>query len=96
MFIFSKWDLMDRVGDVMRLCCEVSANHQIKAAVKSSTKGAVVAGGGALIGGLLLGPPGIALGEKTERVTCTAVLKLNNRLHLLRKDRKHPGQVSDI
>ncbi|XP_062845812.1 protein C19orf12 homolog [Trichomycterus rosablanca] len=53
---------MDRVGDVMRLCCEVSTNHQIKAAVKSSTKGAMVAGGSALIGGLLLGPPGIALG----------------------------------
>ncbi|XP_026888231.2 protein C19orf12 homolog [Electrophorus electricus] len=51
-----------RVDDVMRLCCEVSANRQMKAAVKNSGKGAAVAGGGAFVGGLLAGPPGIALG----------------------------------
>ncbi|KAM9832279.1 protein C19orf12 homolog [Neosynchiropus ocellatus] len=51
-----------RIDDVMRLCCEVSEYNQIKVAVKSSAKGACAAGGGAFVGGLLGGPPGIALG----------------------------------
>ncbi|XP_078106816.1 protein C19orf12 homolog [Sander vitreus] len=51
-----------RMDDVMRLCCELSAHDQIKVAVKSSTKGAVVTGGTAFVGGLLGGPPGIAVG----------------------------------
>ncbi|KAM9494110.1 protein C19orf12 homolog [Clarias gariepinus] len=53
---------MERVSDVIRLCCEVSSNQQMKAAVMGSGTGAVVAGGSALIGGLLLGPAGIAVG----------------------------------
>ncbi|XP_062272435.1 protein C19orf12 homolog [Scomber scombrus] len=51
-----------RMDDVMRLCCELSAHDQIKVAVKNSTKGAMVAGGTAFVGGLLAGPPGIAVG----------------------------------
>ncbi|TMS13598.1 protein C19orf12 homolog [Larimichthys crocea] len=51
-----------RIDDVMRLCCEISAHDQIKVAVKNSTKGAMVAGGSAFVGGLLCGPPGIAVG----------------------------------
>lgn len=51
-----------RIDDVMKLCCELSAHDQIKVAVKNSTKGALVAGGTAFVGGLLAGPPGIALG----------------------------------
>ncbi|XP_022077119.1 protein C19orf12 homolog [Acanthochromis polyacanthus] len=51
-----------RMDNVMNLCCELSAHHQIKVAVKNSTKGAVVAGGAAFVGGLLGGPPGIAVG----------------------------------
>lgn len=55
-------EMAPRVDDVMRLCCELSAHEQIKVAVKNSTKGAMVAGGTAFLGGLLAGPPGIALG----------------------------------
>ncbi|XP_038126782.1 protein C19orf12 homolog [Cyprinodon tularosa] len=51
-----------RIDDVMRLCCELSAHDQIKVAVKSSAKGAAVAGGTAFVGGLLAGPAGIAVG----------------------------------
>ncbi|XP_037102954.1 protein C19orf12 homolog isoform X1 [Syngnathus acus] len=51
-----------RVDDVMRLCCDISAHEQIKVAVKGSAQGAFVAGGGAFVGGLLGGPPGIAVG----------------------------------
>ncbi|CAJ1048576.1 protein C19orf12 homolog [Xyrichtys novacula] len=51
-----------RIDDVMRLCCEISAHDQIKVAVKNSTKGAMVAGGTAFVGGMLGGPAGIAVG----------------------------------
>lgn len=56
-------EMAARVDDVMRLCCEISAHDQIKVAVKNSTKGALVAGGTAFVGGLLGGPPGIAVGK---------------------------------
>lgn len=52
-----------RMDDVMQLCCDLSANQQIKAAVKNSGKGSAVAGGTAFLGGLLGGPPGIAVGK---------------------------------
>ncbi|XP_038551247.1 protein C19orf12 homolog [Micropterus salmoides] len=51
-----------RMDDVVHLCCEISAHDQIKVAVKNSTKGALVAGGTAMLGALLMGPLGIAVG----------------------------------
>ncbi|KAK2853436.1 hypothetical protein Q5P01_006097 [Channa striata] len=51
-----------RIDDVMRLCCELSAQQQIKVAVKSSLKGGIVTGSAAFLGGLLGGPVGIAAG----------------------------------
>lgn len=56
-------EMAPRMDDVMRLCCKLSADEQIKVAVKNSTKGAVVAGGTAFVGGLLGGPAGIAVGK---------------------------------
>jgi len=52
-----------RVDDIMQLCCEVSASRKMKAAVKSSGKGAAAAGGGAFVGGMVGGPAGIAVGR---------------------------------
>lgn len=54
-----------QIDDVMRLCCEISAHDQIKVAVKNSTKGGLVAGGLAVLGALLGGPLGIAVGKTT-------------------------------
>ncbi|KAM9409724.1 protein C19orf12 homolog [Pholidichthys leucotaenia] len=51
-----------RMDDVMRLCCEVSAQNEIKVAIRSSAKGAMMAGGSAFVGGLVAGPAGIAVG----------------------------------
>lgn len=51
------------MDDVMQLCCEVSASRKMKAAVKSSGKGAAAAGGGAFVGGMVGGPAGIAVGR---------------------------------
>lgn len=55
--------MSDRKDDVIQLCCEISANKKIKAAVKNSGKGAAAAGGGAFVGGLVGGPAGIAVGK---------------------------------
>ncbi|KAM9481691.1 protein C19orf12 homolog [Clarias gariepinus] len=51
-----------RIDDIMKLCCELSANQQIKTTVKHSGKGAMTAGGLAFAGGLFGGPLGIAVG----------------------------------
>lgn len=51
-----------RVDDVMRLCCEISGQEQIKVAVKSAAQGAAMAGSAAFVGGMLAGPPGLAVG----------------------------------
>ena len=55
--------MCNRVDDVMKLCCELSAHHQIRATVKGSSKGAVAAGGLAFAGGIVGGPLGIAVGQ---------------------------------
>lgn len=55
--------MCDRVNDVMKLCCELSAHHQIRATVKGSSKGAAAAGGLAFAGGIIGGPLGIAVGK---------------------------------
>lgn len=52
-----------RMEDVMKLCCELSANQQIRTTVKGSGKGAAAAGGLAFAGGLVGGPLGIAVGK---------------------------------
>uniref|UniRef100_A0A673IXY3 CS012 protein n=1 Tax=Sinocyclocheilus rhinocerous TaxID=307959 RepID=A0A673IXY3_9TELE len=51
-----------QIDDVMALCCKISENSQIEVAVNNSAKGAATAGGGAFLGGVLGGPPGIFIG----------------------------------
>ncbi|CAH7357420.1 protein C19orf12 homolog [Phodopus roborovskii] len=50
------------VDDVMKLLCSISQERKMKAAFKHSVRGALVTGTVALLGGLVGGPPGIALG----------------------------------
>ncbi|XP_008310593.1 protein C19orf12 homolog [Cynoglossus semilaevis] len=54
--------MSQRINDVMKLCCELSANQQIQTTVKNSGKGAAAAGGLAFAGGVFGGPLGIAVG----------------------------------
>ncbi|NXN31013.1 CS012 protein, partial [Nycticryphes semicollaris] len=51
-----------RVEDVMQLLCHLSEKKGMKAAVKHSGRGALLAGATAFLGGLVGGPPGIAVG----------------------------------
>lgn len=51
------------VDDIMKLLCSVSEQRKMKAAVKHSGKGALVTGAVAFVGGLVGGPPGLAVGE---------------------------------
>lgn len=55
--------MSSRKDDIIQLCCEISANKKIKAAVKNIGKGAAAAGSGAFVGGLVGGPAGIAVGK---------------------------------
>ncbi|XP_023988124.1 protein C19orf12 homolog isoform X2 [Physeter macrocephalus] len=50
------------VEDIMRLLCSVSEERKMRAAVKHSGRGALVTGAVAFAGGLVGGPPGLALG----------------------------------
>ncbi|KAM5295517.1 protein C19orf12 homolog isoform 1-T3 [Glossophaga mutica] len=50
------------MGDVMRLLCSISEERKMRAAVRHSGRGAVLTGAVAFVGGLLGGPPGLAVG----------------------------------
>ncbi|KAM6300341.1 protein C19orf12 homolog [Aegotheles albertisi] len=50
------------VDDVMQLFCHLSQEKNMRAAVKHSGRGALMTGAAAFIGGLMGGPPGIAVG----------------------------------
>ncbi|XDA83193.1 hypothetical protein R6Z07F_013086 [Ovis aries] len=50
------------VEDIMRLLCSISEERKMKAAVKHSGRGALVTGAVAFVGGLVGGPPGLAVG----------------------------------
>ena len=51
------------VDDVMRLLGCISEHEDVKVTYKFPKKGAMIAGSGAFIGGLVGGPPGIAAGK---------------------------------
>ena len=51
------------VEDVMRLLCSIAEERKMQAAVKHSGKGALVTGAVAFLGGLVGGPPGLAVGK---------------------------------
>ncbi|XP_015729509.1 protein C19orf12 homolog [Coturnix japonica] len=50
------------VDQVMQLLCRVAQEKEMRAAIKHSREGASLAFVGAFVGGLLEGPPGIAIG----------------------------------
>nr|XP_031361718.1 protein C19orf12 homolog isoform X2 [Lonchura striata domestica] len=54
--------MQSRVEDVMALLRYTAAAKCMEAAVTHSRRGAMLAGGGAFLGGLLGGPPGIFVG----------------------------------
>ena len=68
-----------RIDDVMKLCCELSANQQIQTTVRGSGKGAAAAGGLAFAGGLVGGPLGIAVGEWKKGNSCLSTLLKNKK-----------------
>ncbi|XP_057229147.1 protein C19orf12 homolog isoform X3 [Malurus melanocephalus] len=54
------------IDDVMQLLCHVSEARGMKAAVKHSGRGALLAGATAFLGGLMGGPPGIAVVSSSQ------------------------------
>lgn len=51
------------VEEAMKLLCSLSEARKMKAAVKHAGRGALVTGAVAFVGGLVGGPPGLAVGE---------------------------------
>ena len=49
--------------DIMRLLCSISEERKMRAAVRHSGRGALVTGAVAFVGGLVGGPPGLAVGK---------------------------------
>lgn len=47
----------------MKLLCSISGDRKMKAAVKHSGRGALLTGTVAFVGGLVGGPPGLAVGK---------------------------------
>ena len=52
--------------ELMNALAILSDKHEVRISVKQSAKGAVIAGGCAFIGGLLLGPPGLVIGNRSS------------------------------
>jgi len=52
------------VDDVIQLLCQLAQKKGMKAAVRHSGQGALLAGATAFVGGLMGGPPGIAVGKR--------------------------------
>uniref|UniRef100_A0A8D1SKI7 Neurodegeneration with brain iron accumulation 4 n=1 Tax=Sus scrofa TaxID=9823 RepID=A0A8D1SKI7_PIG len=50
------------VEDIMKLLYSISEQRKMQAAVKHSGRGALVTGAVAFVGGLMGGPPGLAVG----------------------------------
>ncbi|EPY79476.1 protein C19orf12 homolog [Camelus ferus] len=50
------------VKDIMKLLCSISEEKNMKATIRHSGRGALVAGAVAFVGGLVGGPPGVAFG----------------------------------
>ena len=53
--------------DVMQLLAQLAEEEEIRVTVKGSAFGSLVAGLGAFLGGVTLGPPGLLIGETRRR-----------------------------
>lgn len=51
------------VDDVLQLLAQLADDTELRVTVKESLKGGVITGAAAVIGGVLLGPPGLAIGK---------------------------------
>lgn len=56
--------------EILGICKQLAEQEHMKVCVTESAKGACIAGGCALLGGLLGGPPGLAVGKLTGQQFC--------------------------
>lgn len=69
------------VRDVMRLLSSVAEAREMKAAVRHSGRGALVTGAVAFVGGIVGGPPGIAVGKCTCFAGAASPVGVGQRPH---------------
>lgn len=71
------------VEDIMKLLCSISGERKMKAAVKHSGRGALLTGAVAFVGGLVGGPPGLAVGK------CQCPASDSQLVHIVKRLLKH-------
>ncbi|KAB7505093.1 Protein C19orf12-like protein [Armadillidium nasatum] len=62
-------------NEIIKLICDVSEEEKIKIAVSESLKGGAIAGCATVIGGLIMGPVGLAAGGTLGGITSYFVCK---------------------
>lgn len=68
------------VEDIMKLLCSISGERKMKAAVKHSGRGALLTGAVAFVGGLVGGPPGLAVGKCQCPASDSQLVRIVKRL----------------
>ena len=72
LFFFSdispKHKMVIRTDEILSILSKLSDESGLKVTVQESVKGGVVAGTACTIGGVLLGPPGLAIGGTHSRL----------------------------
>ncbi|XP_067007426.2 protein C19orf12 homolog isoform X2 [Anabrus simplex] len=63
--------------ELMNVLATLSEQQNLRVAVKESFKGGCIAGAGAMVGGMLLGPPGLAIGGIVG--ACSASVMARNK-----------------
>lgn len=62
-------------GELIKAIAVLADREDVRVSVKQSAKGAIVAGTCCFIGGILLGPPGLAIGGVAGGITAYKMTK---------------------
>ena len=69
---------MDRVNDVLELCCYLISKEDIQATILGSLSAGATVGSCATVGAIVLGPPGALVGKlQLRKNTSAPLIRLN-------------------
>ena len=81
----SAFKMVIRYNDIVHVITTLADEENITVAVKETLKGSLIAGGACALGGLVLGPPGLAIGGAVGGgiAYCLAKDKFKPLLHVI-------------